>query len=143
MANTSISVLLVEDDEIDVMGVKRAFQSSKSPNNIIVAGDGLRALEILRDRNSILRPYLVLLDLNMPRMGGIEFLDEIRKDEELKNTIVFVLTTSKAPDDIQKAQSRHIAGYIVKGRREGGFIDVAELLNHYARVCEVSNESGE
>jgi len=135
-----VNVLLVEDDEIDVMGVKRAFLASQSPNPIIVAPDGIAALEILRCEKSTLRPYLVLLDLNMPRMGGIEFLDELRKDTQLKNTVVFVLTTSKAQEDIEEAQSRHVAGYIVKGRREGGFIDVAELLNHYTRVCEMPNE---
>lgn len=133
----NIRVLLVEDDEIDVMGVKRAFDRSHFKSDIIVAADGMKALEILRDGNSIMRPYLVLLDLNMPRMGGIEFLDEIRKDDTLKDSVVFVLTTSKASEDMAKAYSRNIAGYIVKSRREGGFIDVAALLDQYSRICEL------
>jgi CheY-like chemotaxis protein len=130
-----ISILLVEDNEVDVMGVQRAFRQSNLENPIIVASDGLAALGLLRDGNSVSRPYLILLDLNMPRMDGIEFLQEVRKDNHLKKSVIFVLTTSDAPEDRSKAYDQNIAGYIVKGKTAGGFVDTIGLLNRYIEVC--------
>ena len=131
-----VSVLLIEDNEVDVMGVKRAFSQSKLDNPIIVASDGREALEKLRDGKSVNKPYLVLLDLNMPRMNGIEFLQEARKDPALRSAIIFVLTTSNTPEDKNKAYSHSIAGYMVKNSTQGGFIDAASMLNHYASLIE-------
>jgi CheY-like chemotaxis protein len=133
-----ITIFLVEDNEVDVMGVQRAFKKSNFPNPIVVAGNGQEALSKLRDGKSVPRPYLVLLDLNMPKMNGIEFLEEIRKDNELRSAIVFVLTTSNATDDRNKTSEQNVAGYIVKGKETGGFINVVNLLNQYAQVCEIS-----
>jgi CheY-like chemotaxis protein len=130
-----ISILLVEDNEIDVMGVQRAFRQSSFENSLVVAGNGCEALELLRDDGKVPRPYLVLLDLNMPRMNGIEFLQEIRRDHDLRKSVVFVLTTSNAPEDRSKAYEQNVAGYIVKGMAAGGFVDAAGLLDHYAHVC--------
>lgn len=135
--NENITVFLIEDNEIDIMGVKRAFMKSKLGNSIIVAADGIEALEKMRDGTSVQRPYLVLLDLNMPRMNGIEFLREVRSDEALKNSVIFVLTTSSAADDRLKAYNENIAGYIVKGKESGGFLNAAGLLDHYTSVCEL------
>lgn len=129
------AVLMVDDDEIDVMGVKREFLRSKLKNPIVVANNGLEALEKLRN-GSVPSPRMVLLDLNMPRMNGIEFLQEIRRDPDLKETIIFVLTTSKAMEDKQQAYEHNIAGYIVKDCGNGGFVDTAELLNCYSRTVE-------
>lgn len=131
-----VTVLLVDDDEVDVMGVHRAFKDLKIGNPIAHAEDGMRALQILRN-GEIKRPFLVLLDLNMPRMNGIEFLQEIRSDENLKDTIVFVLTTSKAEEDRHKAYKQNVAGYIVKESVGSGFLNAVELLDHYWRVVEM------
>lgn len=132
-----ISVLLVEDNMVDVMGIKRAFSQAKLNNPIVVASDGREALDKLRDGNSISKPYLILLDLNMPRMNGIEFLKEIRNDPALRSTVVFVLTTSSAAEDRNKAYGYNVAGYIVKGRAESSFINTAELFEYYTKVVEL------
>lgn len=132
----NISVLLIEDNAVDVMGVKRAFSQSKLNNRIIVASDGRDALEKLRS-GSIARPYIILLDLNMPRMNGIEFLKEARNDPELRSAVIFVLTTSAAPDDKLRAYSHSIAGYIVKGREEGSFLNTACLFDTYTRIVDL------
>lgn len=131
-----VSVLLIEDDEIDVMGVQRAFARSKLENPLIVASNGQDALDKLRDQKSVQKPYLVLLDLNMPRMNGLEFLKIARKDPQLDGMIVFVLTTSKDDSDKKQAYEHNIAGYIVKDRRENDFIDTANLLQQYTRLVE-------
>jgi CheY-like chemotaxis protein len=132
--NKDVTVLLVEDDEVDIMGVRRAFRQSTLDNNIIVANDGIEALALLRDADAVPRPYMVLLDMNMPRMGGAEFLESARKDPDLKNSIVFVLTTSKDPADKTRAYQHHPAGYIVKDRTDGNFINAVTLLEQYAKV---------
>lgn len=133
----NISVLLVEDNMVDVMGIKRAFAQAKLHNPIVVASDGRDALDKMRDGKSIAKPYLVLLDLNMPRMNGIEFLHEMRRDRSLRDTIVFVLTTSATSEDKEKAYEHNIAGYIVKGRAERGFINTAELFDYYTKIVDL------
>jgi len=112
-----MNILIVDDNEIDVMALKRAFSSANIDNPIHVAVDGVEAFEILRGKNGkkkLQKPYVILLDLNMPRMNGHEFLEAIRGDDELANTIIFVLSTSAAEDDIEAAYKHKIAGYIVK-----------------------------
>ena len=86
--NRTVNILLVEDDEIDAEALQRSFAKHKIANPITVAKDGLEALQILRgadDREPFASPYIILLDLNMPRMNGIEFLEAIRADDELRN----------------------------------------------------------
>ncbi|MBU0800346.1 MAG: response regulator [Alphaproteobacteria bacterium] len=134
--NKCITVLLVDDDNIDVMGIKRAFDKLKIKNPIVVARDGVEALEKLRN-GEVPRPYLILLDLNMPRMNGIEFLDVLREDKELRDSIVFILTTSKAEQDKWSAYQRNIAGYIVKENVGKEFLDAISLLDMYWRIVEM------
>ena len=100
-----VKVLLVEDDEIDQMAVKRAFKRAGIENEMIIANDGVEALEVLRGDGDedFGAPYIILLDLNMPRMGGLEFLQELRQDPLLNRSIVFVLTTSDDETDIAAA----------------------------------------
>lgn len=131
-----LTILLVEDNEIDVMGVKRAFRQSECPYPIVVARNGVEALEKLREGKDVKKPYLILLDLNMPRMNGIEFLEEVRGDQQLKSSIIYILTTSKAPDDKEKVYRHNVAGYIVKEVGDGGFIDVASFMEHYCNTVE-------
>lgn len=134
-AQKTVNVLLVDDDEVDIMGVKREFKKSDFSNPVVVANNGLEALEKLRD-GSVAHPCMVLLDLNMPKMNGLEFLSEVRQDPTLKEMIVFVLTTSKAENDIKKAYAHNIAGYIVKDRTDEGFINTASLLDQYTKLVE-------
>jgi CheY-like chemotaxis protein len=138
-----VTVLLVDDDEIDREVVKRAFRAHQIASPIVMAEDGERALAILRSAESdggIRRPFLVLLDLNMPRMGGLEFLDHLRKDEVLHDSIVFILTTSEAERDKQAAYQRHAAGYLCKSNLGRGFSDLAEVVQHYTRAVEFPPE---
>jgi CheY-like chemotaxis protein len=132
-------LLHVEDDEICVLMLNRMFKKAKLANPISVAHDGIEALELLRGTNGHPRlphPLLILLDLNMPRMDGIEFLQELRKDEELKTSIVFVMTTSDAGEDKVKAYGLGVAGYILKSNPANAFLEAATLLGTYFRVVE-------
>lgn len=128
------TVLLVDDDEVDVMAITRAFKTLRIPNPVKVARDGVEALDILRGTNGRERltpPYLVLLDLNMPRMGGVEFLTELRDDPELCQAIVFVMTTSVAHADRVRAYHKNVAGYVLKQGGERSFVDSIAMLHHY------------
>jgi CheY-like chemotaxis protein len=138
MAKT-VNLLLVDDDEVDVQGLKRAFIRSKIGNPITVARDGIEALEILRGTNGkppLPKPHLILLDLNMPRMNGLEFLEEIRADEDLKSALVFMITTSKDDEDKARAYGHHVAGYIVKQDPANTFLQAVTLLEHYWKIVE-------
>lgn len=130
------SILLVEDDDIDAMSVQRAFQRMKIANPIVRAKDGIEALDILL-KGGIEQPYLILLDLNMPRMGGLELLDTIRNNPQLESSVVFVLTTSKDDEDKIKAYKHHVAGYIVKEKLDEGFEQLVRMLDHYWRLVEL------
>lgn len=131
-----ISILLVEDDDIDAEGVKRALKKLKIINPLYRARDGIEGLEIMRNQlaNQV---YLILLDLNMPRMGGLEMLKIIREDPKLTHSVVFVLTTSKDDEDKISAYKEHIAGYILKTTLDTGFTDLIQLLDHYWRLVEL------
>jgi len=134
-----VNLLLVEDDEVDVQGLKRAFSKSRIGNPITVARDGIEALEILRGENGqtkLAKPHLILLDLNMPRMNGLEFLDAIRADEDLKASVVFMITTSKAEEDKARAYEKNVAGYIVKQDPANTFMQAVALLEHYWKIVE-------
>lgn len=138
MTNT-VTLLLVEDDDVDVQGFKRAFAKHRIGNPITVAQDGTEALEILRGVNGkpkLPKPYLILLDLNMPRMNGFEFLEAIRADNDLKSAIVFMVTTSKAEEDKARAYGHNIAGYIIKQDPVTTFLDAVTLLDHYWKIVE-------
>jgi CheY-like chemotaxis protein len=135
-----MSILLVEDDKIDAMAVKRAFRELKIGNQVIEAGNGIEALEYLRGENGRPKPAapcLVLLDLNMPRMGGIEFLDELRRDAILRSTLVFVMTTSNAEEDRMRAYGFNVAGYVLKHRAGQSFLEAIEKLDSYWRLIEL------
>ena len=139
MSDRGAIILLVEDDEVDQLAMKRAFEKLKIKNTLVLAEDGLEALEILRKGNggNMPRPYLVLLDLNMPRMNGHEFLKELRADEKLKDTVVFVLTTSSDEKDVVESYNMNVAGYMVKGDMANSFMKSVKMLEHYWRIVEL------
>ncbi|MDP3929105.1 MAG: response regulator [Bacteroidota bacterium] len=139
MGDTMVNILLVEDDEVDVMNVKRAFKKNNVTNPLFVCNNGLEALQFLRgDRDPSITemPKIILLDLNMPKMGGIEFLREIRKDEKLKNISVFIMTTSNEDKDKVDAYDLNVAGYILKPLSMERFIEAVSTLNNYWKLCE-------
>jgi CheY-like chemotaxis protein len=132
-----LNILLVEDDELDVMNVKRAFQKNHIANPLFVAGNGLEALEMLRVDEIPRGRRLVLLDLNLPKMNGIEFLRELRRDPVLASTPVVVLTTSDDERDRVDAYNLNVAGYLVKPVTFGSFCDLMAALNKYWTLVEM------
>ena len=140
----TVNILLVEDDEIDVKTLTRAFKDLKIANPIFRARDGLEALEMMRGTagfTQVPSPYIIILDLNMPRMGGLEFLNVIRKDPELMRAVVFVMTTSAAEEDRIRAYNHNVAGYILKQNPGHTFIEAVSMLEHYWRVVELPDKT--
>ncbi|HEX2140244.1 MAG TPA: response regulator [Woeseiaceae bacterium] len=135
--NEQLNILLVEDDEVDVMTVKRAFRKNHITNPLFVAQDGVEALEKLRGDEIPRGRRIVLLDLNMPRMNGIEFLQELRKDRELVATPVIVLTTSNDDQDKVQAYNLNVAGYLVKPVTFASFCELMVALNKYWSLVEL------
>ncbi len=133
------TVLLVEDDEIDVENFHRVMKREDISNPIVVATDGIYALEKLRGINSskVPKPYVIMLDLNMPRMGGIEFLREIRADSELCDSTVFVLTTSSSKKDIDAASDFNIAGYLIKDELGSAYSRKTGMLDQFCKVVNL------
>lgn len=131
-----IILLLVEDDDIDAEGIERAFSENKIANPIVRANDGLEALELLKTEK-FNQSYIILLDLNMPRMGGIDFLKALRKHPKHSNAVVFVLTTSSADKDIIASYDEHISGYFVKNEIGSNLFDIAKLFNCYWKMVKL------
>lgn len=132
-----LNILLVEDDEVDVMNVRRAFQKNHITNPLFVATNGVEALDQLRHGNIPRERRMVLLDLNMPQMNGIEFLRELRRDPELHSTPVVVLTTSNDERDRIEAYDLNVAGYLLKPVTFSNFCEVMATLNKYWALVEL------
>lgn len=133
----ALNILLIEDDDVAAEAVIRGLHRHAPEIAVTPAEDGAVALQILRGQHSTHRvaaPRLVLLDLNMPRMNGFEFLRELRSDPKLRRTVVFVLTTSDIAADRMRAFEECIAGYIVKSRLGPQCSDLARFLNEYRDV---------
>lgn len=132
-----LNILLVDDDEVDVMNVRRAFQKAHITNPLFVAHDGIEALEMLRRNDFPCERRLVLLDLNMPRMDGIEFLRVLRADAALHAVPVVVLTTSDDERDKVDAYDLNVAGYLLKPVTFGSFVEIMVALNKYWTLVEM------
>lgn len=142
MQGRMINILLVEDDEVDVMNVRRAFKKGGANNVLFTASNGLEALDMLRGQGGQrpvvpLERRLILLDLNMPKMGGIEFLQVIRADADLKATPVIVLTTSGEDRDRIQAYNFNVAGYLLKPVTFEPFVQTMIAFNNYWTMCEM------
>lgn len=130
----AVNVLVVEDDEIDVEALRRLFTKRGIKNPIYHAANGVEALEIMRgenNRDKVPKPYIVLLDINMPLMNGIELLKELRSDEHLRDTVVFILTTSPRDEDKHITYKLNVAGYFLKQ-------DMKELINLLSLYWELN-----
>ena len=123
-------ILLIEDDDIDAMTVRRTLKELGATNPLDRAVDGECALDLLRDPGQP-RPGLILLDLNMPRMNGIEFLSEVKRDASLCRIPVVVLTTSSEQGDRIAAYSNSVAGYMVKPVDYPQFVGIMALIRDY------------
>jgi CheY-like chemotaxis protein len=133
----SLNILLVEDDMVDVMNVRRAFERNKITNPLFVASNGVEALQLLRSGAVPRKDRLVLLDINMPKMNGIEFLRELRADDGLRTTCVVVLTTSNEERDRVEAYKLNVAGYLLKPVTFSSFVEVMAALNKYWTLVEL------
>ena len=134
--NVPITILLVEDDDVDVMNVKRAFKKNEIENPLILAGNGLEALEKLRNPDLLPKPKIILLDINMPKMNGIEFLKELRADDQLKSISVFIMTTSNDDADTFDAYNLNVAGYNLKPLSFNDFVSSVKNLTAYWSLIE-------
>lgn len=137
-----VNILLVEDDEVDVMNVKRAFNKVNIANPIYMASNGLEPLSILRGNHAQFPNFpqehrLILLDTNMPKMGGIEFWQQLRSDPQLRPTPVVVMTTSNQDQDRVEADNLNVTGYILKPVTFSSFVEMMMTLNKYWLLCEM------
>ena len=128
-----VTILLVEDDEIDVRALRWAFEKLKIANPLVIARDGVEAWEMLA---KLPRPYLVITDINMPRMNGIELLRKIRQSEDYRDSIVFALTTSNDEQDKIDAYHLNVAGYMLKSDMGTSFTRAIGLIENYWKVVE-------
>lgn len=133
----ALNILLVDDDDLDVMNVQRAFRRANLTNPLHLARDGEQALAMLRGGTVPISRLLVLLDLNMPRMNGIEFLRELRADASLRHISVVALTTSSEEQDKVEAYQLHVAGYLVKPVTFTTFVELMSVLQKYWTLMEM------
>jgi CheY-like chemotaxis protein len=138
-----LNILLVEDDEVDVMTVQRAFDDGKITNPLYIANNGIEALALLRGEPGQppaipLHRRIILLDLNMPKMNGLEFLQVLRSDATLKHIPVIVFTTSNEDRDRIESYSLNVAGYILKPITFESFVEILVTLNNYWTSCEMT-----
>jgi CheY-like chemotaxis protein len=138
--NTPLNILLVDDDDGDAKAVERSFRKAKIANPLTRAVDGMEALEMLRGTNGKTKlpsPCVMLVDLNMPRINGIQFIQALRADKALHRSVVFVLTTSKRDEDKLAAYELNVAGYILKATAGADFMNLVNLVECYWRIVEL------
>jgi CheY-like chemotaxis protein len=123
-------ILLIEDDDVDVMTVNRALRDSKVANQLVSIGDGEEAIEYLKDENAT-KPSIILLDLNMPKMDGAEFLKIVKADNTLKKIPVVILTTSNSDRDVTESFELGAAGYMVKSVDYEKFVETIRAIDQY------------
>ena len=134
-----VKILLVEDDNIDVKAFERAMKKLKISNPVTVARDGVEGWDHLQKcmaEGGQDLPSLCIVDINMPRMNGLELLTKIRQDKRLHHLIVFILTTSNDEKDKFEAHNQNVAGYMLKSDMGNSFIRAVEMLDNYWRVVE-------
>ena len=131
-----LRLFLIDDDEVDVENVRRSLKSGSSNYELAVAFDGREALEMLERGELDVHHTIVLLDLNMPRMNGIEFLRAIRASAEFRSLPVVVLTTSDDERDKVEAYELNVAGYILKPVTYTAFVDTMATIEAYWRLQE-------
>lgn len=132
-----VRFLVIDDDQVSVMKIKRVLKKANLSNPVSVAQDGIEALELLRgspESERLMQPYVVTLDINMPRMDGHEFLEEVRNDPSLRSVVIFVLTTSDNHSDVMAAYDKNIAGYILKENSENGLLEKINMIKDFTNL---------
>jgi CheY-like chemotaxis protein len=140
MANVK-PILLVEDDSLDSMAVGRALRELRVSNELIHAGDGEEALVLLTDKRHEM-PCLILLDLNMPRMNGLEFLEALRANDALRNIPVVMVSTSEAQQDLARSLELGAVAYIVKCPDYREFRENMRVVENYVTEARVLERTG-
>jgi CheY-like chemotaxis protein len=138
MKKQQFSLLIVDDDDVDVMNVKRALKKNNLDVPTDRAANGLEALAFLDQRfqaSGNLEKLVILLDLNMPKMNGIEFLRAIRDDDRFRMLTVIALTTSDQRQDLEAAYNLNVAGYIVKPVEFQSFVEAIKIVSSYWSLC--------
>lgn len=134
-----MNILLVEDDDIDVLIFKRALKKAGNKCVVVRAKDGIEALDILlreHQHGTMQEPYVILLDINMPRMNGHEFMKALRENEDISHSRVVIVTTSENPKDIRLAYEKHVSGYVVKPKGASEMSEVIRSLQEYWDICK-------
>ncbi|MEO6431357.1 MAG: response regulator [Nitrosospira sp.] len=136
MKVTNKPILLVEDDQVDTMTVIRALKEIHVTNRLVHVENGEEAVSYLRDPESE-KPCIILLDLNMPIMNGIEFLHVVKSDDQLRRIPVVVLTTSEEQQDKVNSFNMGVAGYMTKPVDYRQFVEVMRSIDAYWTICEM------
>jgi CheY-like chemotaxis protein len=130
-----LNIMIVDDDNVDIMSLQRAFKKNNMANPLFIANDGVEALDMLRGTNGkekiVPTPKIIISDINMPKMNGLEFIKELRADKDLHAISVFVLTTSNDDKDRIEAHNHNVAGYIIKPINMESFIRAVSVLHNY------------
>jgi CheY-like chemotaxis protein len=140
LSQVQLNIILIDDDDVDAKALERAFRRERIASKIVRAVDGIEALELLRGTNGKTKPpspCILLVDLDMPRMNGIELIQALRADEELRRSIVFMVSTSTCEEDKRAAYDLNVAGYIAKETAAGDFRSLASFVDSYARMVEL------
>jgi CheY-like chemotaxis protein len=136
----AMNILLVEDDDVDAQILKRGLKKIGHVGSFVRATDGAEALELL-DKDTrdpcLPKPHVVLLDINMPRMNGHEFLEKIRTTPQLKQTCVFVFSTSNNRTDVERAYENNANGFIVKPQSAADMQAILTMIRNFWEICSL------
>jgi CheY-like chemotaxis protein len=130
-------ILLVEDEEADIFHFQRLCKKHQVTAELVIARNGDAALERLRQEGLSGGRWVIVTDINMPGLTGHELIEEIRNDDDLTSNVIFVVSSSDLPDDIEKAYARHVAGYIVKDPHGEQLSAGIAMLNHYVQAVTI------
>ena len=139
-SSQALTVLLIEDDVVDAEGIVRSMKKSGANVTVEVVSEGQQALDRLRGANGVAqveRPFLILLDLNLPKMTGHDFLDALRHDSQLSESIVIVYTTSNADSDRSRAYQNNVAAYILKKDVGINHSNIIRLIDFYSEFVQM------